>query len=45
MDTLCPDQSVASDIGTPQSHEIKDKSGVIYKGRCVWVALSPGFIN
>ena len=30
---------------SPRSHEIKDKSGVISKGWCVWGTLSPGFIK
>ena len=36
---------MASDFGTPQSHAIKDESGVISKGWCIRGALSPGFIN
>ena len=40
--SFCPDQSVASDFGTPQSHSMKDESGVISKG---WSVLSPGFIQ
>ena len=43
--SFCPDQSVASDFGTPRSHEIKDKSGIISKGCCVLDAFSSGFIN
>ena len=42
--SVCPDQSVASDIVTSQSHTIKDESGVISKS-CVRSTLSPGFIN
>ena len=29
--SFCPDKSVASDFGTPRSHEINDESGVISK--------------
>ena len=36
---------MASDFGTPRSHEIKDESGVISKGWCVRGALSSGFIH
>ena len=45
MDIIYPDQSVASNIGTPQSHAIKDESGVISKGWCVKGVLSHVFIN
>ena len=41
--SFCPDQSVASDFGTPQSHGIKHESGVINEGWCVRGTLSPGF--
>ena len=43
--SFCPDQSVASDFGTPQSHSINDESAVISKGWCVRGALSHGFID
>ena len=42
--SLFPDQSVASEFGTPQSHAIKDENGVS-KGWCVRDDLSHGFIN
>ena len=43
--SLSPDQRVASDFGTPQSHAITDESGVISKSWCVQGVLSPRFIS
>ena len=36
---------MASDFGTPRSHEIKDEGSVITKGWCVRGALLSGCIN
>ena len=43
--SFCPDQSVASDFGTPRSNKIKVESGVIGKGWCVQGDFSSGFID